>query len=135
MSARSRDAALRRLSLLNRWVAVAAVILTIAFSVAVANAFRGHSIGKTATGTPLAQAGKRSRHRHHKQHYPDPFPADNSTAPAQSTPAPSTPAPSAPAPSTPAPSTQAQSAPAPAPAAAPTPAPVQAPAPVVSGGS
>jgi len=125
MSVRSRDAALRRLSLLNRWLAVAAVILTIAFSVAVASAFRGHSIARTATGSPLAQAGRRSRHRHHKQHYPNPFPADSSTTSSQTTPSQTTPSQS-----TPAPITQA-----PAPAPAPTPAPVQSPAPVVSGGS
>jgi cytoskeletal protein RodZ len=128
MSARSRDAALRRLSLLNRWLAVAAVVLTIAVGVVVANAFRGHSIARAATRTPLAQAGRRSRHRHHKQQYPNPFPDDSSATSSQSTPPQSSQSPSTPAPTTQAPST-------PAPAPAPTPAPVQSPAPVVSGGS
>jgi hypothetical protein len=123
MSANARDAALRRLQLLNRWAAVVAVILTVAFSVVVAHAFPGRSIAKTPQRRSLAAAHRRPHHRH--QRFPDPFRSEGSH-PRRTTTRTHTQTPSAPAAPAPAPTP---------PASAPAPAPTPQPAPVVSGGS
>jgi hypothetical protein len=130
MSANARDAALRRLQLLNRWAAVAAVILTVAFSVIVAHAFPGRAIAKTHQRRSPAAAHRRSHHR--PQRFPDPFRSEGShprrkTTHTQTPSATHTQTPSAPAP--------APTPPASVPAPAPAPAPAPQPAPVVSGGS
>jgi hypothetical protein len=157
-SAKTRDAALRRLSTLNRLTAVGAVALALGFTAMAAAATPPrHAVPATVVATDSGAtrstavapadhvARHRRRHRHHRQaqatagrHTTTAAPQGNTApapapapAPAQSAPrpAPAQPAP-APAPAQPAP------APAPAPVPAqPAPAPTPQPPVVVSGGS
>jgi outer membrane biosynthesis protein TonB len=137
---RSRDAALRRLSHLNRWLIAASAVLTGVLTDVAANAFPGHTRHAAATRRSSA-----ARRRHHVAHKPLAPPAQAPQPRSASTPEPSAPAEAQkpaeetqPAPEqTPTPSSE-PDAPAesreaaPAPEEAPAPEPVE---PVVSGAS
>jgi len=133
----ARDAGLRRLRRVNRWIGVASVAITGALTDVVANAFPGHSIKRGAGSQRYARATVTTasqpavtKHpiRHHRRIRPhlDPPAPVASAAPVQSAPVQPAPVQSAPVQS---------AAPAPTPAPAPVVAPPPAPAPVVSGGS
>ena len=122
-----RDAGLRRLRVLNRFLVGAAVIGSALLTDVAAKAFPGHKrvlrVTSPAQGAPSLPTRHRQRrqaphHRHAVHHM--------LSAPAH-TPAATTPAP--------APTTTSEPPPTTTQAAAPAPAPAPSPAPVVSGGS
>lgn len=134
LTARRRDAGLRRLRIANRALIGAAVVFTGLLSDVAANAFPGHkrrvvSTPATTDGaqTPAPATAATHHRRHHARHHhalrrPAQAPSSSQTPTTTSAPAPAPATTSAPPATT---SAVPQSTPAPAPA----------PAPVVSGGS
>ncbi len=138
---RTRDAALRRLTRVNRWLIAGSALLTGVLTDVAANAFPGH---KTTTRRPASRRGP-----HTRAHALKPPSAPPRTTTTQAAPPPETQTQSTPAPaeSSPAPAEEThtaapeptQQAPAETPTEtheeAPAPAPERSEAPVVSGGS
>jgi hypothetical protein len=146
----TRDAALRHLQRINRWLIAGSVVLTGAFVEAAAHAFPGRT-AKTASAGKAKQTGARvsspSRTTTHSLQPPahapqatsEPSPSTQSTVPSQESPTTSqAPASQAQAQEA-APAQESAQAEEPAPERASAPAhespPVEEPAPVVSGGS
>jgi hypothetical protein len=78
----SRDAALRRLGHLNRWMIAGSAVLTGVLTDVAANAFPGHT--RHAGATPRSSTAKRHHHAAHKPLTPPaqaPRPSTTATAP------------------------------------------------------
>jgi hypothetical protein len=144
---RSRDAALRRLSRVNRWLIAGSAVLTGVLTDVAANAFPGHTIRK-GSARPTARKALAHARRHRPiappKHAPKPDTTTQQAAPppVEEAQAPSTEAAEAPPAETPAPATHEaapepthESAPAPAEEAPHTQASPPPEEPVVSGGS